>query len=194
MWHDRGVQSTDEEQFAQNLLQRREEARMSQSELARRMTDAGWSNYSQMTVSRTEKGERPIRLGEARALAMILGASLDEMIGATPSEALALQVESIRDELSKAIVDIRDAVGHWAEIGRAARTLRSDIGSEIQALEDRDVAQRIESSLDAIDLLDVDVHAIASWALTEVVDHPEDREQLTVGDIRKLLAMRDRER
>jgi len=70
----------DEQRFATELALLRKRHGLSQSELARKMVDAGWSNYSQMTVSRTEKGERPIRLAEARSLAGILGATVDEMI------------------------------------------------------------------------------------------------------------------
>ena len=54
------------------LRQRRESHGWSQSELARRMVDAGWSNYRQMTVSRTEDEARTPRLDEAVALAKVL--------------------------------------------------------------------------------------------------------------------------
>ena len=51
----------------------------SQSELARRMAEAGWPNYTQMTVSRTEKGERPIRLDELASYAEVFGRPLAEL-------------------------------------------------------------------------------------------------------------------
>ncbi|WP_416430066.1 helix-turn-helix transcriptional regulator [Paenarthrobacter nicotinovorans] len=75
--HEAGT--SDEEQFARNLQAMRERKGWSQSELARRMVDAGWKNYNQMTISRTEKGDRPIRLNEARALAQIFGVPIDHM-------------------------------------------------------------------------------------------------------------------
>lgn len=60
-----------ENRVIESLIRLREERGWSQSELARHMVDAGWSKYTQMTVSRTEKGERPIRLDEVAALADI---------------------------------------------------------------------------------------------------------------------------
>lgn len=51
----------------------------SQSELARRMSEAGWPNYTQMTVSRTEKGERPIRLDELISYAEVFERPVAEM-------------------------------------------------------------------------------------------------------------------
>lgn len=60
-----------ERRAVETLISLREERGWSQSELARKMVDAGWTTYNQMTVSRTEKGDRPIRLNEIAALADI---------------------------------------------------------------------------------------------------------------------------
>lgn len=68
-----------EQRVIETMIDLREERGWSQSELARRMVDAGWPRYTQMTVSRTEKGERPIRLNEAEALAEVFGISLYEL-------------------------------------------------------------------------------------------------------------------
>lgn len=65
-----------ERRVIETLVDLREERGWSQSELARRMAEAGWPKYTQMTVSRTEKGERPIRLNEAEALAEVFGVEL----------------------------------------------------------------------------------------------------------------------
>lgn len=65
-----------EQRVIQTLLDLREERGWSQSEVARRMVERGWQKYTQMTVSRTEKGERPIRLNEAQALADLFGVEL----------------------------------------------------------------------------------------------------------------------
>lgn len=76
---ERTAPDADERQFSKNMQKMRERLGWSQTELARRMVEAGWSNYNQMTVSRTEKGERPIRLSEARALAQIFGDRVEAM-------------------------------------------------------------------------------------------------------------------
>lgn len=70
----------DERSFVENMKRAREDRGWTQTELARRMVEAGWGSYTQMTVSRTEKFERPLRLGEARTLAEIFESRLEEMI------------------------------------------------------------------------------------------------------------------
>lgn len=84
-WHN--VRMTDpapelfeELRFRQNLQKRREAHGWSMGELARRMEQAGWTDFHQATVSRIEKGQRGIGLGEARTLARLLGVDLGAMI------------------------------------------------------------------------------------------------------------------
>lgn len=55
-------------------------AGVSQSELARRMQDYGW-NYSQMTVSRSLKGERTIGAIEHQDLLRALGLTYEVLPG-----------------------------------------------------------------------------------------------------------------
>lgn len=74
--NDGGTEDGIEQRVIETLIDLREERGWSQSELARRMVDAGWPKYTQMTVSRTEKGERPIRLNEAESLAEVFGIDL----------------------------------------------------------------------------------------------------------------------
>lgn len=66
--------------FGGNVRARREAQGWSQSELARRMNDAGWAKYSQMTVARTEDNSRAVRLDEAMTLAYVLGADMPSML------------------------------------------------------------------------------------------------------------------
>lgn len=79
----------------------REENGWSQGEMARRMTEAGWPGFHQTTISRMEKGERPVRLGEARAIAQIFGALVGQMIlpttAAKATRELELQLDSTRN-------------------------------------------------------------------------------------------------
>lgn len=65
-----------ERRVIETLVALREERGWSQSELARRMVEAGWPKYTQMTVSRTEKGDRPLRLDEAESLAKVFDVEL----------------------------------------------------------------------------------------------------------------------
>lgn len=56
----------------------RDEAGLSQTSLARRMQDHA-HNWYQVTVARTEAGQRPLRLDEALSLAAILDVSMEDL-------------------------------------------------------------------------------------------------------------------
>src|SRR5699024_5424072 len=83
--------------FTRRMATQRRELGWSQSELARRLQEAGLTTYHQTTVSRLEQGERPVRLGEARAIAAVLGIPILENL--IPSEAA---FASATDQLRKA--------------------------------------------------------------------------------------------
>lgn len=159
------MQPTDEQQFARNLAQRRDELGMSQSELARRMVEAGWESYSQMTVSRTEKGERPIRLGEARALARVLRSNLNDMISETPGEATVRQAEEVADALDRSIVAIAHAIASWRTASDAANAFLEDVAHEMQSL-DVDTQVRLDGALDRIRVMNFDLSTLIEWAST----------------------------
>ncbi|MBE4716752.1 helix-turn-helix transcriptional regulator [Pseudarthrobacter sp. AB1] len=90
-----GPGAEEEAHFIAAVKRIREELGWSQGELAKRMSDSGWEGFHQTTISRIEKGERPVRLGEARGLAKALGALVGQML--LPAE----QSKTLRDlELS----------------------------------------------------------------------------------------------
>jgi transcriptional regulator with XRE-family HTH domain len=62
--------------IAANVRRARERREMSQSALARAMSDRGWQ-WHQQTVYKTESGSRPLRAAELLDLAAILKTSLD---------------------------------------------------------------------------------------------------------------------
>src|SRR5262249_7394260 len=64
----RGEPSDVDANFAANLRHYRELAGISQEELANRMTARGFG-FSQATIWKIEQGKRPVRIGEAVALA-----------------------------------------------------------------------------------------------------------------------------
>ncbi len=69
-----------EANFIRSMKLIREKHGWSQGELARRMTEAGWEGFHQTTISRIEKGERPVRLSESSGIATALGALVNQMI------------------------------------------------------------------------------------------------------------------
>lgn len=72
--------SEDEANFIRNMQLLREQNGWSQGEFAKRMQEAGWPSFHQTTVSRIEQGNRPVRLGEARGIAKVLGTITSQMI------------------------------------------------------------------------------------------------------------------
>jgi transcriptional regulator with XRE-family HTH domain len=79
------------ETLGANVKYLREHASISQTELARRMTDRGWP-WHQSTVYRVESGRQAVRFDEARDLADLLGVTLDRLtwaIGEAAEQELA---------------------------------------------------------------------------------------------------------
>lgn len=68
--------------FIENMKAERERRGWSQGELAKRLRSAGLDQMHQTTVSRMEKGERPVRVDEANAIAGLFGVALVEMLAA----------------------------------------------------------------------------------------------------------------
>jgi transcriptional regulator with XRE-family HTH domain len=71
--------ANDDQQFGENVQRLRKVAGLSQAELAAAMTDEGFP-MQQQTVLKLEKGQRPMRLAEAVALARILKAKVEELV------------------------------------------------------------------------------------------------------------------
>lgn len=101
-----------EQRVVETLIDLREERGWSQSELARRMVEAGWPKYTQMTVSRTEKGERPIRLNEMETLAQVFDVELYTLWnprGVRLLSAAMQRTDQLSRDLEKAIATYLDA-------------------------------------------------------------------------------------
>lgn len=66
--------------FRENMRATREQEGISQGELSKRLTDAGWTVFHQTTVARIESGNRPVKLDEAAAIAQALNSTLPILI------------------------------------------------------------------------------------------------------------------
>lgn len=74
------VESTDHEAvFARRLRELRQAARLTQRDVALRMVMRGY-NWHQTTCAKSEVGDRPAYIGEAMALAEILGVSITDLV------------------------------------------------------------------------------------------------------------------
>ena len=105
----------EDARFAANVKRLRERAGWSQGELARRMVAAGRTGFHQTTISRIEKGERPVRISEAIGLAEVFETKVSNMVE-PPAEWQI--VEKLGREIrwtSSASVELGDAAIRFLE-------------------------------------------------------------------------------
>lgn len=105
----------EEANFIANMRRLREENGWSQGELAQRMQRSGWSEFHQTTISRMEKGARPVRLGEARGIAGVLGTLVGQMILDEPAARSLRELELSVQELRAKGLAVGTAV--WDYLG-----------------------------------------------------------------------------
>lgn len=74
-----------EASFVERMVRSREDRGYSQADLVRRLRENGWQSVHPTTISRIEKRERPVRIGEAARIATALGVELDELLPRTPN-------------------------------------------------------------------------------------------------------------
>lgn len=109
----------EELRFREALNSLRKEQDMSQGELARRMVEEGWEHFNQATVSRIEKGTRPVRLGEARALARVLGTEVGYMLSDSGPSRFLTEFWDVYRESLKHQNYIRNGIRNWSDsVGR----------------------------------------------------------------------------
>lgn len=126
----------EEHNFIENMKALRENRGWSQTELARIMARKGWDNYTQMTISRTEKHERPLRLSEAVAICEVLGTDMRHMT-APPSQLTVVQhlelslksLENSKDRLGALLARIQR---QQAELHGYIRMFRNATDSELE--------------------------------------------------------------
>lgn len=150
---DRDLAATIDANIASNLRSARERAGLSQSELARRVTEFGLRGFYQTTVARIESAQRALRAAEAVALCRVLDITI-ESLADTPQGA------RLRETLNW--------VGRRAdEFEAAARNLiqaRRMLADELEAVSsERDDAGDAGASQELV--------AFAEHALTDAAAH-----------------------
>jgi transcriptional regulator with XRE-family HTH domain len=124
--------------FAANLRRFREDARLSQTDVAERFSELGELQLWQQTIAKIENGQRDVSLNEAQLLARAVGQPLAVML-TTPPELLSGQ--AARDRLKQ----IRDEIKTTADDLVRARTSAED--AEHGAFLVRDRATRLGERL-----------------------------------------------
>lgn len=142
--------------FAANLRLLREEARISQEELASRMTDRGW-RFHQTTVNKIENGERKVSIGEADGLARALHVRLESLLIRSDT------MEYRAHRINRAVQDVSAATRQLNEpLTVITKDLRS-IAEEAEKLRKETVFDEgLPSKLDTID-------AFAGWSTPELL-------------------------
>lgn len=99
-----------ERRFATNLRTTRERKGMTQAQLAEAMTEHGIPGWRQQTVTRVENGHRRIWIGEAQALADILGTTMERLTWAQGEDRELTDVDEAVVTLRRAWRQVSDAV------------------------------------------------------------------------------------
>lgn len=105
----------EEQTFAQQVRLLREERGWSQSDLAQKLHDAGIEYASQSTVSRIEKGSRPVRMIEAERLASIFGRSVHMLSHPDSRDAYIVHASAIHVQARRDFVRFKEALRDAAE-------------------------------------------------------------------------------
>lgn len=157
--------SDDESWFIENMKTLRERKGWSQGELARRVSDLGWEGFHQTTISRVEKGERPVRLAEARGIAAALDATVAQMTSPPSGQAARIyEMQRQAQAIASAAAELHKAAKNYEEVRvDALATLRiakeraktdKGVQSLKAAFEDEIRALSEVLELDAVELLD----------------------------------------
>ncbi|KQQ66098.1 hypothetical protein ASF63_12310 [Microbacterium sp. Leaf320] len=171
MWEHSSMERDDEANFIRRMAELRADADMSQSELARRMAERGFETYSQTTVSRTEKGERPIRLGEARVLAEILGSSIAMMVQDTEIAELQNESRNLQRVMEKLLLDVARSLSRYEQGVQSVRDFQ-EFPASFEGAE-REIAEQEVRLLKGFVFPSA---AVALWAVEVARDSNRDRD------------------
>jgi len=115
--------------FAIQVRETRERLKMSQGELARQMSARGFPYYQQ-TVRRIEDSQRKVSVGEAKALAEILGTTIDRL-----TEPVSAQEHGYREPTVCAAAGITyRQLDYWTKNGLIQPSVSSGHGSDSRRL------------------------------------------------------------
>jgi transcriptional regulator with XRE-family HTH domain len=124
--------------LARRLRELRETARLTQRQLADRMTGAGYQMH-QTTIAKIEAGQRPVIVGEAVALARIIGVDLAALV-TEPAAPDSRELANAKAALAAAERDVdsqRHQVAERAAILASAQEQLDRAQAALQGAQDR---------------------------------------------------------
>jgi transcriptional regulator with XRE-family HTH domain len=129
--------------LGQRLRALREEAGMSQGEVADAMTRQGFPMHQTM-IGKVEQNKRPVRVNEAAALAAILGLTLPDLLADPELDAVE---STLRDELREATARRLRAEAAYAQakaaLAEATVSVSAATAERVRADEDEREARRL---------------------------------------------------
>lgn len=106
---------------------------MTQAELSKALRDRGHSHFHPTTISRIEKGERPLRLSDALALSAVLGVYVDDF---RPPNTAERMFQEILGELRDARKEVRRAIYHYRQVWWSAAAWHRAASEDGHQIED----------------------------------------------------------
>ncbi|MDR6439082.1 transcriptional regulator with XRE-family HTH domain [Paenarthrobacter nicotinovorans] len=167
----------DEECFRENMRALRERKGWSQGELSRRLIEGGWPIFHQTTISRIESGDRPIKLGEARAIARALGSNVATMVSLPVETSIVQGLAGVIGDVRVARNRLSEAYGNLAETRAKLRELVEFVEPiDLNEWQDDDLREAFGKLREQAKQLLADV-----TAAPESVETPDEREGLPAG-------------
>ncbi|MBF6672424.1 helix-turn-helix transcriptional regulator [Glutamicibacter sp. FBE19] len=158
--------------FGDNQKHLRLQKGWSQSELARHMQAVpGWEKYNQVAVSRTEEGERVVRLDEAIALSHVLETTVNYLI--SPPDSYVTWIQEL-DIQSKKVVD---SAKNLNDAARSYENARSDALLAAGAISKRRETRKATKSLkEKLDKKIGQIESLANLNTFQLLDWIEDEQ------------------
>lgn len=134
--------SAEDLELVRNLTQRRKELKITQHELAERMSQIGVA-LPQSAISKVEQGSRNLSAGEASAYAQALGISLTDLLPSSPESNLLFQAkvaqrntQSAMRKLLSSAHELLNALEDQAQTINALRDVTPETASSRRSIEE----------------------------------------------------------
>jgi transcriptional regulator with XRE-family HTH domain len=122
----------EERKFAEEVTRLRKERGWTQARMAELLVEQGVTYMTQSTVSRVEKLQRPVRVGEAEAWALVLDRTVWRLMHPSPIDELIEALRSSTNVLRYAWEDMQASMRAYArargDLDGTITDLRSDAG------------------------------------------------------------------
>ncbi|PZF61880.1 hypothetical protein DEJ33_15720 [Curtobacterium sp. MCPF17_047] len=152
--------------FAHEAARRREQRGWTLGEMADALRSEGIDYANSMTVSRTEKLQRPIRMNEALAYARIFQTSVDQMTSTGKIDREILTANELAEMVHNFMETVLAQVGHvrwnWLEARKVRDELMSREASEMTPSQQERHAEVVRR-LDALIATNVPAELERAW-------------------------------